>query len=81
MPATREADVLSSTSAPVRIDSSVFRDGQKARSNDIFIAVMGLTGSGKSTFLSHLTKSQVEIGDNLRSCMSLSVVQTWVAFV
>lgn len=63
-----EPDVQSSGSAARRIDSSVFRDGERARNNDIFIAVMGLTGSGKSSFISHLTKSTVEIGDKLQSC-------------
>ncbi|KAK1851883.1 hypothetical protein CCHR01_05478 [Colletotrichum chrysophilum] len=34
---------------PIHVDTSLFRGGQKARDSDIFIVVMGLTGSGKST--------------------------------
>jgi ABC-type lipoprotein export system ATPase subunit len=37
---------------------------------DIFIAVMGVTGAGKSTFISHCVAvpDSVEIGDGLQSC-------------
>ncbi|KAJ0289334.1 hypothetical protein COL940_001531 [Colletotrichum noveboracense] len=53
---------------PIHVDTSLFRGGQKARDTDIFIAVMGLAGSGKSTFVSHLTKASVPIGSKLQSC-------------
>lgn len=69
---TPPADVLSDTSALIRVHSSVFCDGHRSRANDIFIAVMGLTGSGKSTFISHLIESTVKIGDKLQSCKSES---------
>lgn len=36
--------------------------------NDLIIAVMGITGSGKSTFISHLVDSDVTIGHDLSSC-------------
>ncbi|KAI0886793.1 P-loop containing nucleoside triphosphate hydrolase protein [Annulohypoxylon maeteangense] len=36
--------------------------------NDVFIAVMGVTGAGKSTFISHCTENQVEIGHDLQAC-------------
>ncbi|KAK0651102.1 P-loop containing nucleoside triphosphate hydrolase protein [Cercophora newfieldiana] len=37
--------------------------------DDIVIAVMGMTGAGKSTFISHFSKSAV-VGDSLMSCTS-----------
>ncbi|KAH7357425.1 P-loop containing nucleoside triphosphate hydrolase protein [Pyrenochaeta sp. MPI-SDFR-AT-0127] len=36
--------------------------------NDVIILVMGVTGSGKSRFIGHLTKLDVEVGHNLDSC-------------
>lgn len=36
---------------------------------NVYIAVMGLTGVGKSTFISQLVGSNVAIGHNLESCM------------
>lgn len=36
---------------------------------DIFIAIMGITGSGKSTLISKLVGDQVVIGHDLGSCM------------
>ncbi|KAK1962488.1 P-loop containing nucleoside triphosphate hydrolase protein [Colletotrichum sublineola] len=68
-------DVLRPIPPPIRADVSLFRGGQKARDSDIFIAVMGLTGSGKSTFVSHLTKSAVPIGSKLQSCGEVTVYQ------
>ncbi|KAF4965619.1 hypothetical protein FSARC_6606 [Fusarium sarcochroum] len=35
---------------------------------DIFIAVMGMTGSGKSTFISLCTGQDVPVGHNLQAC-------------
>jgi len=35
---------------------------------EIFIALMGITGSGKSTFIQHCTSVAVEIGHGLQSC-------------
>ena len=35
---------------------------------DIYVAVMGVTGSGKSSFISLLCDSKIEIGHNLESC-------------
>ncbi|KAJ5384479.1 hypothetical protein N7517_002390 [Penicillium concentricum] len=45
-----------------------FRDGFQPRSTDIFIAVMGVTGAGKSTFISLLTEKAVNIGHALQAC-------------
>lgn len=35
--------------------------------DDILIAVMGITGSGKSTFISHCTEDVVPVGNHLQS--------------
>jgi ATPase subunit of ABC transporter with duplicated ATPase domains len=43
------------------------------RPDDIVIAVMGITGVGKSTFISHLTDEEVVIGRGLASCESIRV--------
>ncbi|KAK0743048.1 P-loop containing nucleoside triphosphate hydrolase protein [Schizothecium vesticola] len=34
----------------------------------VWIAMMGVTGAGKSTFISHLVSEEVQIGHNLQSC-------------
>jgi hypothetical protein len=36
--------------------------------NELAILIMGVTGSGKSTFISRLTDDNVEIGHSLESC-------------
>ena len=38
------------------------------RDNDIVIAVMGVTGSGKSSFISSLTNGKAAVGHSLESC-------------
>jgi hypothetical protein len=48
-----------------------FRSTSRLRSTEeIVIAIMGLTGSGKSTFITKLSDAQVELGHGLRSCKS-----------
>ncbi|KAF2807133.1 P-loop containing nucleoside triphosphate hydrolase protein [Mytilinidion resinicola] len=37
---------------------------------DVFIAVMGVTGAGKSTFISKCCKKRIAIGHNLQACTS-----------
>ncbi|KAI8180249.1 hypothetical protein K4K52_003952 [Colletotrichum sp. SAR 10_76] len=44
-----------------------FRAGRHPRKNDVFIAVMGVTGSGKSSFIEHCSGKPVQIGHNLRA--------------
>ena len=39
-----------------------------SKSRDIVIAVFGLTGTGKSSFISKLTGKEVKIGHSLQSC-------------
>jgi len=36
--------------------------------DDIIIAVMGVTGAGKSTFISLLSNEEIKIGHGLQSC-------------
>ncbi|KAJ5678494.1 P-loop containing nucleoside triphosphate hydrolase protein [Penicillium maclennaniae] len=45
-------------------DETFFRNGVEPRTNDVFIAVMGVTGSGKSSFISLLAEpgTNVSIG-------------------
>ncbi|KAI9686052.1 MAG: hypothetical protein M1822_004035 [Bathelium mastoideum] len=37
-------------------------------SDDVYIAIMGVTGAGKSTFISHCTQEDVAIGHGAASC-------------
>lgn len=39
---------------------------------DVYISVMGVTGSGKSTFISRLCGRGPKIGHELESCQSIS---------
>ena len=41
--------------------------------NDYFVAVMGMTGVGKSSFIKHLSGESVKIGHSLQACMQLRV--------
>lgn len=43
--------------------------------NDIVIAVFGLTGTGKSSFISKLTGRQMKIGHGLKSCKSFQQIE------
>ncbi|KAJ5746810.1 hypothetical protein N7520_011992 [Penicillium odoratum] len=44
-----------------------FRAGHNPRPNDKFIAIMGVTGSGKSSFISLLTGGQAKVGSGLEA--------------
>lgn len=46
--------------------SGVFNS--RNRPSDVFIAVMGVTGSGKSSFISMCSDTRVEIGHTLEAC-------------
>lgn len=74
-----EQDQLDQSSPPTKLDTSVFRAGYEARDTDVFIAVMGMTGVGKSTLISLLTTEDIKptIGGGLSSCMSSCL---WVAY-
>lgn len=41
-------------------------------SDDIFIAVMGITGSGKSSFVNLLVADDVAVGHTLEPCKTIS---------
>ncbi|KAK6063299.1 hypothetical protein SCUP515_12522 [Seiridium cupressi] len=57
-----------------KVELSSLRNGHELRDTDIFIAVMGVTGAGKSTLISHLTndESKPRVGSGLGSCGSRS---------
>ncbi|KXX76426.1 Ankyrin-3 [Madurella mycetomatis] len=61
-------------SQPVEADQ--FWAEYKPHEQDVFILVMGMTGSGKSTFISHLAErsNQPEIGNGLQSCTQRTTV-------
>jgi predicted GTPase len=40
-----------------------------ASNDDIYIAIMGVTGAGKSSLIARLTKQNINIGHNLLSCL------------
>ncbi|KAI0549167.1 P-loop containing nucleoside triphosphate hydrolase protein [Xylaria curta] len=48
------------------MDNTAVPGFDRLSASDIIIAVLGITGSGKSTFISSLTGSDTEIGHNLR---------------
>lgn len=55
-----------------------FRSGRDPRPNDIFIAVMGVTGAGKSSFIRLASGNKnVKIGHSLESCTSTVEVHAW----
>ncbi|KAL6233248.1 P-loop containing nucleoside triphosphate hydrolase protein [Aspergillus navahoensis] len=47
-----------------------FAGASSSASNSVFIAVMGVTGAGKSTFVSQCTGQDVDVGHGLLSCTS-----------
>jgi len=49
-------------------DERYFRNGNQPRESDVFIALMGVTGAGKSTFISHCTDMAVKVGHTLQGC-------------
>ena len=54
--------------AEERADRLYFYDGFEPKDSDMFIAVMGVTGVGKSTFISQLSDRPVKIGHNMDAC-------------
>ncbi|KAH4153843.1 hypothetical protein HBI75_207140 [Parastagonospora nodorum] len=57
-----------------------FTGRQKSSDNTVFILVLGMTGSGKSTFIQNCTGKTVEIGHGLQSCTNdLSVHSFFLA--
>jgi hypothetical protein len=50
------------------IDTPEGSDAGSGNPTEIFIAVMGLTGSGKSLFIKTLTRAEIVVGSKLESC-------------
>ncbi|KAE8444245.1 hypothetical protein EG329_000745 [Mollisiaceae sp. DMI_Dod_QoI] len=53
-----------------RLETASLARGLALRPTDVLIAVMGVTGSGKSTFISLCSEQQLEIGHTLQACTS-----------
>ncbi|OQO14982.1 hypothetical protein B0A48_00364 [Cryoendolithus antarcticus] len=51
-----------------KVNPRNFRDQHEPRENDVFVAVMGVTGAGKSTFISKLTTKEIKIGHEMQAC-------------
>jgi GTPase SAR1 family protein len=52
----------------VRDESGESTPGKPTAENEIFIAVMGAAGSGKSSFIKTVTGADVLVGHDLTSC-------------
>ncbi|KAH8736710.1 hypothetical protein BGZ61DRAFT_1503 [Ilyonectria robusta] len=63
-----DSEVLASSSSPPKFNG--FRNGGIPKPSDVFIAVMGVTGSGKSSFISMCSDTPVEIGHTFEACTS-----------
>jgi len=46
------------------------QESQAPTPNDIVIAVMGITGAGKTTFIQHFCRQDLNVGHGLQSCTS-----------
>jgi len=59
-----------------RFSYSIFtnmgRDSQAVQ--DVYIAVMGMTGAGKSSFIATCSGKSVKIGHNLKSCRNPQII-------
>ncbi|QPC59518.1 hypothetical protein HYE67_001749 [Fusarium culmorum] len=63
--------LVSVAAGPVNSVPKSFRSGHAPRPNDAFIALMGITGSGKSSFISKCTDKSATIGHDMISCTSI----------
>ncbi|KAF5677560.1 hypothetical protein FHETE_1611 [Fusarium heterosporum] len=74
-PSVSEDEFVDALSQPADnssdIDPRGFRGGNAPGPNDAFIAVMGITGSGKSSFISKCCAKPVTIGHKQGSCTSV----------
>ncbi|CVL03270.1 uncharacterized protein FPRN_00044 [Fusarium proliferatum] len=66
----RDAEMFMDTPASAGTFQQTFQAPFKPSSSDVFIALMGMTGAGKSTFISHCTEEEVRISEPgaLESC-------------
>lgn len=69
----RDAEMFMDTPASAGTFQQTFQAPFKPSSSDVFIALMGMTGAGKSTFISHCTEEEVRISEPgaLESCKSI----------
>jgi hypothetical protein len=69
--ANEEAEVVSSApnSAPNKPITQVNDAPPYTAVGEAFIAVMGQTGTGKSSFINHATGSHLQVGHTLEACM------------
>ncbi len=58
--------------------SDVQKDAFNPQPGDVIIALMGVTGVGKSTFISHCTDEPIVVNPGLRSCMGIYCSLLWV---
>ncbi|KAL7917201.1 P-loop containing nucleoside triphosphate hydrolase protein [Trichoderma austrokoningii] len=70
MTATGGESAAKSTTKSMALENKQLRDGLEFSEDAVVIALMGGTGTGKSTFISLLTDEDVGIGHNLQSCTS-----------
>ncbi|KAE8138967.1 hypothetical protein BDV38DRAFT_281527 [Aspergillus pseudotamarii] len=61
---------MPATKAPTEpwVGTGTTKSSVEPQASDIFIAVMGVTGAGKSTFISLVADKPVRIGNDLKSC-------------
>ncbi|KAG5803534.1 hypothetical protein H9Q74_011946 [Fusarium xylarioides] len=66
----RDAEMFMDAPASAGAYQQTFQAPFKPSSSDVFIALMGMTGAGKSTFISHCTEEEVRISEPgaLESC-------------
>lgn len=71
LPKEDDGQVIAGAEEPptvTQVDQRAFRDGYEPKEGDMFLAVLGVTGAGKSTFISKCTDKEVSIGHNLQAC-------------
>jgi ABC-type lipoprotein export system ATPase subunit len=64
-----EADIVAQRLEEEAERFFTFTGIQRPHPDDVFIVVMGMTGSGKSTFISRCTGHDVVVGHGLHSCV------------
>ncbi|CZR55862.1 uncharacterized protein PAC_05750 [Phialocephala subalpina] len=79
---SNQAPLLTGDEATKEFESEVdsflaFAGAGQLGSTDVFIAVMGMTGSGKSSFISRCSNNRVSIGHGLQSCTQKTSIHTF----
>lgn len=71
LPKENDGQVIAGAEDPptvMPVDQRAFRDGYEPKETDQFYGILGVTGAGKSTFISKCTDKEVSIGHNLQAC-------------